>query len=379
MRVPVPRAVRVATACLAALLGVWFSTARYAHAQDADVGALRVVVLGPLDPVVYQRIEGQLADLPWERVPVEAPSEVQTLGERFAIARAHDARAIVWIETVDDALVVHVADVAEQRLFTRALSLSSERRSVIYEEAAIVIRSTLVVLALGEEIGREVAAVEVEPPPVVPPSPEPVEVAPEPVAPEPVEVAPEPVVAPRVPVVLEAGVGVGLALDGIAEPLAVTPVVRFAASRHWLMVGLDVGYAPRIRHETGDVSLTLRRTTIVASAGYVHRTTTRIVLVPALRAGVLHQRRRTQTAATSPLVPTPTSATVSLVVGAELRAIVSPSATRHRLAFVFALGVDVLAPRPAFTVEDALANRRLDTTWPLVPRLEFVIVGRVGR
>jgi hypothetical protein len=166
--------------------------------------------------LLLERVRGQSSDLPV--LLVEDPGPPLALKEPLrwrgaeALAEVHQARAVLWFQRTGVLLHVHLAEPGTRHLFVRAAQVRGRPGSLEWstgaEAVALVVRSALRAVEVGEPLGEEVA--------VAPAPPEPVEslLPAESLVPEPpVSVpTPAPVSAPRSP--WQLAVGAQAALDG---------------------------------------------------------------------------------------------------------------------------------------------------------------------
>ncbi len=131
------------------------------HAQTAGDSSRSAVLLGRVDAELLARIGGQTADLDWALI-VEETDRVPDMSRAQAAGEKHGVPVVMWFEVSDrGGWVVNVAEIASRRLFSRHIEPPSEEEtlasSTLAEAAALVVRSTLMAVAAGDEIGEVVA------------------------------------------------------------------------------------------------------------------------------------------------------------------------------------------------------------------------------
>lgn len=120
-----------------------------------------VRVGGPAAGEIWSRIRGQTVDLDITLVRVAdagEPALSAQLDAASRLARAHQARVVVWLRPLPDqpGLAVHVVEPGADRLFVRRVPQGEPglaARSATIEAAALVVRSALGALAAGTPIG----------------------------------------------------------------------------------------------------------------------------------------------------------------------------------------------------------------------------------
>jgi hypothetical protein len=158
---------------------------------------MRVVVRTSADDRPFlDRVRGQTADLDVAITPAESTALEPRLSEQLeagdALARAHAARVVVWLDASSPDAVrakkvfVYVSEASAGRILVRALPV--EAHSTTLETAALVVRSALRALAAGAEIGLARPELAPAPAPPAPPArgastPGPEVPAPEPTSP----------------------------------------------------------------------------------------------------------------------------------------------------------------------------------------------------
>lgn len=113
----------------------------------------------PGDTAVLQRIIGQTSDLPLTILTVSGSVEPEIAAARkesLRLARAHDARALVWFAPVEraehDAIAVFILDPVAPRLFTARVGRDAGSRSAMLEAASLIVRDVLQSLLEGRPI-----------------------------------------------------------------------------------------------------------------------------------------------------------------------------------------------------------------------------------
>jgi hypothetical protein len=366
-----PAELRSRCARVCAVLALWACVAAPSTNARAQEAPERVVLVGPFPEVLVRRIEGQLSDIAWEIVQ-RFDMEEHSLPRRFGIAAEHHARVVVWLTESPAELTVSIGDARDQRLFERTIAITDASRSVLYEETAVLVRSTLVALGFGAEIGRELAPEEIAP------EPEPVAEE-EPTQPEP-EARVEPIseeVRATEETSFEGALGFGVGLDGVTVPGAYGPFVRGGVVRARLLAGIAIGYAPYAQRSRDGVTLTLTRVEPVLFAGYAYRASERVELDFFGRAGLTVFGRTSSTSASSPFEATPRDTHVAVLLGAEVRSLFFVGRRREALALSLAAALDGVLRRARFTVGDDATNTRFGSVLPVVPRIDVGFVVRL--
>jgi hypothetical protein len=135
---------------------------------------MRVVVRTTAgDRPFLDRVRGQTADLEVAITPAESNALEPRLSEQLeagdALAKAHAARVVVWLDASSPDAVrakkvfVYVSEAAAGRILVRVLPV--EASSTTLETAALVVRTALRALAAGAEIGLARPELAPAPPP----------------------------------------------------------------------------------------------------------------------------------------------------------------------------------------------------------------------
>ncbi len=127
----------------------------------------RVLLAGSLAPEVRSRINGYLSATSWQTL--ELPVEIESTESATAVARQHDARAVVWVtQPTESSLELHVVDMTTSTQAKRVIPIEQPQdplsRSAAYETLALVVHVTLQSAEHGVEIGART-------PPQVTPTP----------------------------------------------------------------------------------------------------------------------------------------------------------------------------------------------------------------
>lgn len=322
---------------------------------DARADEPIAVLVGPSGPELLRRVEGQLADLEWRFVHRPAGS-VPTLAQAFSVGEQEHARVVATFEETNDAIVLEVVDVPERRRFTRRFEGGSA--TARREETAVVLRSSLVAIGLGGEIGVQVP--EASPPPAPPPP-----AASAPPAPE----APSP----------SHGLGLDLAVlgqmafDGLAGP-SLGPGGRIGLWRKRLALGLVTTFGwPRTIHAT-DVDLVVTRSTVAFRAGgsVYERPHAKLVLAASMGVEVLG---RITSSTAGALVATDRARRAYALASAEATLQLFPGRGR-RLGLELGAGIDVPMSQPTFTVAQGDVDRVVASAWWVEPRASIGLVIR---
>ncbi len=209
-------------------------------------GAGLCLILRSEESDLFSRLSGQTADLDWEIRVVSADSSAPASPYERAMAAADGtgARVVIWFEPASArSVLVYIADLRSRGLFARqveAADATAEARSAMLESIAMIVRSSLVALGEGEEIGFTPL-----PPAAVP------ELDPDP-DPEP-EPEPEPDASPDWRVDL----AYTLTFDGESEPAQHGPSLRggLGFGRYWLEASVTLGVPISLSDQLSEVSL----------------------------------------------------------------------------------------------------------------------------
>jgi hypothetical protein len=127
-----------------------------------------ILMLGQRDlagEALTAAVRSQLADLPVTFSSVSEPLP-RDVGARMMLARRvaseHDGRAVFWLEPDESGAVLFFMGPPFEGLYSRRLDSGDVRNSVIDEEVAVIVRSTVVALLHDSEV--DMARVEVPPP-----------------------------------------------------------------------------------------------------------------------------------------------------------------------------------------------------------------------
>jgi hypothetical protein len=338
---------------LAAIVVAFTSEAQVA--AQTPLGARRVVIAGHLPAALEARIQGQTADLDWT-FETEPAGGAPDLGfeEALELAASRGARIVIWFHIGRRGLTVQVADAEQRRLFARALDAEPGTRpvadSALLETAAVMIRSTLLALSLGGEIGVTV------PPP--PPAPEP---------------PPPPSEPPPSSVELLADVGYAMAFDGQSAPAQHGPSVDLGAGTGIFLarLGFTAGLRQDLDGEVADV--TLGRHALRASFTFLPFRREAVRLELGASAGVALYRRSTESTAPG-YTATASHRQVSGLVGIIGRLAFYPG-PRHTVGIALAVGADTVLPAPLLQYKEAGMVVNRNDLWVLQPwtavQLEF--------
>lgn len=136
-----------------------FASAYAPSPAHADERLHVVIVSGPRDAALLDRVEGQVADLEatLERDTTSMPASplpVQLVTAR-RLARTHTADVVVWFVRDRGDIIVHVTDTGGDRVLVRRIEGGSGTmaESAAIEAAAVVVRTAVRGLAAGGEIG----------------------------------------------------------------------------------------------------------------------------------------------------------------------------------------------------------------------------------
>ncbi|MFO0695110.1 MAG: hypothetical protein U0230_16235 [Polyangiales bacterium] len=310
------------------------------------------VLVGPSGPELLHRVEGQLADLEWRFVHRPAGS-AGTLAAAFALGESQHARVVATLEETSDAIVLDVVDVPERRRFTRRFEGGSA--TARREEAAVVLRSSLVAIGLGGEIGVQVPAVAPPPPPV------------------PNEPPPEAPPPRSSSLGLDLAVLGQMAFDGLAGP-SLGPGGRIGLWRKRLSLAVVTTFGwPRTIRAT-DVDLVVTRSTVafrVAGAVY-ERPHVRVVVGGSMGVEVLG---RITSSTAGALVATDRTRRAYALASADVTLQLFPGRGR-RLGLELGAGVDVPMSQPTFSVAQGEVERVVASAWWVEPKASVGLVVR---
>ena len=111
-----------------------------------------------VDDAVLERIRGQTSDLPLTLVRAEGriePSRVAARGVASALARAHGARAVVWLDVAERGdITIFVLDPQNASLFVHHVDPEAGSPSAMQEAASLIVREVLKSLIEGAPIGE---------------------------------------------------------------------------------------------------------------------------------------------------------------------------------------------------------------------------------
>jgi len=374
---------------LAAL--VLFSSTGLVRGQDA----LPLFVLrGPLPPELARRIEGQTMDLEWQVIRADTEVPPRILRDALTLASAHHARAVVWFEQGEASITLHVCDAPAWRLFSRSIEFSPGHESVAWEEVAVVVRSTLVALSLGVEVGQAITSEQV----VIATEPDPAAEAATAAeaAAAAAEAAAQAEAAARAEarvqegdeetvidrtdrnrLGLEGALGMVVAGDGVTIPGPYGPFARVGVRFGRFVASVAASYSPRSRRATDGFTLELTRIDTLGSFGLELMRHDRFELTAAAVLGLAIQRRSSTVANSTGFTATPSETTLAFLVGIEARAFVALGRSRDRIGLGFVLGADSLAPRLRFAIEGG--PNRFGSQWPVEPRAAVSLVVRSRR
>ena len=155
------RAVTTLTLWLCWLYWLCWLSADFVDAQQRATqgqATRKAVLIGQPDPVLLERIRGQTGDLIWDLVVEETTGQPNMEQARTAAER-HGVEAVIWFEApASGGLVVKVAEVEQNRLFTRRIEPPGKEEVHAYsttaEAAALVVRSSLMSLASGAPLSE---------------------------------------------------------------------------------------------------------------------------------------------------------------------------------------------------------------------------------
>ncbi|SEU09607.1 hypothetical protein [Stigmatella erecta] len=313
--------------------------------------------------LLLERVRGQSSDLPVLLVadpgpPLELGEPARWRGAE-ALAGAHQARAVLWFQRTGVMLHIHLAELGTRHLFVRAAQVRGRPGSLEWsagaEAVALVVRSALRAVEVGEPLGEEVA--------VAPPPPEPAE----PLLPA-VSLVPEPPapvasVAPSGP--WQLAVGAQAALDGYGMGGTQGVVLGAGHEGDWLRVRLQLFVGLPAAREDGRTRVGLRQ-----QGGGVWGDAT-LAATPRWRwalgggVGVVSFSRDTE-ARVPEVEATPSRTVFALAVGPE-------SSLRWRMSRAFALeaavAAEVLGGRPVLGYLEAGEFVTHSEGWAVRPRL----------
>jgi hypothetical protein len=319
-----------------------------AAAQD------RALVVGPMEPELVSRIEGQTADLAWQ-IAVEDAAVPPDL----AAVRAYETRArvVAWFVRTARGYDVSIADLRDRRILTQAVDAPEGEalaESALYETVAYLFRTTLEALALGGSFGVEMEEparpVEVRPPNV--------------------EVRPT-IARPRGTARLDGAIGYATAIDG---RFAHAPLASLGLWLGSVRLGLGGEVGVPVSDEGATVSIELARHRVHASIGFDLVSAESFSLVAEAQAGAVLYRRAT-IAARAPLVAAEPETSASPLVSLELRAILWIAGA---FGVFLEAGADAILLPPVFEVSWGGNALEVGSAWPVAPRLAAGVVLRSG-
>nr|WP_232293455.1 hypothetical protein [Stigmatella aurantiaca] len=317
------------------------------------------------DRILLERVRGQSSDLPVRLLvdpgpPLEEQEPARWRGA-VGLAEAHQARAVLWFLRTGATLRIHLAEPGSRHLFVRKAQVQGRPGSLEWsagaEAVALVVRSALRAVEVGEPLGEEVTVA--PPPPAPAPPPPPVSEAPAaPVVPPPSP--PSPLPGPW-----QLALGGLASLDGYGSGgyQGVLLGAGREAGRLRLRLQLTVGLPATLEDGRTRVALSQLGSTLWADATLVAAGRWRWALGGGV--GLMTFARRTES-----LVPeveaTPSRRVWALVTGPE-------TSVRWQLARRFALEVAVAAegvwgrPVLGYIQEGEFVKHR--DGWSVRPRL----------
>jgi hypothetical protein len=326
------------------LLGLAAGAAILLVAAGAAADGLRVVVrhAGGADDLAVERLAGHVVDLDVEPIAwagaLEPHLDAQ-IAAAPALARRHDATAVVWFHPAGAALLVVVATPGDRRVFVREIDAGTA--SATAEAAAQAARTAIRAIALGGTIGVE-----------LPPDVD-VEAEPEPEALRP----------PRLR--WHGGVGWQVAVDRGADLGAHAAWQRLGAARGGWGAALALSVGPPLRRD-GEVVVRLSRSALLA-VGEHHRGPWRL----GLGVGPVLSPRATVEVPAG-LEATGNQAQLAVALAPEVRWQLRPGRGAWGIEVVAGLDVVVGAPELAVDREGAVEILAKITT--LQPRLGVGLV-----
>ncbi len=146
---------RVASSAVSVL---FLALASRALAQPPPAEAEHVLVLGPIDAALAERLDGQLNDLSLAIRYRDAAEPAPTFRSALALADASGALSVVHFEVGAESIHVFVVDARTRRLFARRVTATPPplEDSAALESVALIVRASLQALAAGAAIGDEV-------------------------------------------------------------------------------------------------------------------------------------------------------------------------------------------------------------------------------
>lgn len=327
------------------VLGIWLA-ASVARADDPR----RALLLGPIDDSMLERVRGQTSDLPWSLEVIDAPRSTDSFARALELGRARGAEVVVWIDADGGARIVSVVEVAERRLFARRIDAEPGEAlglSAIAEASALVIRGALADLAIGGHLGI-----------VVPPA----EPAP---APDPAPMPPSPVSTSTAR--LRATIAAAIAIDGTPGRAHLGPAVRIAVEIDLVELGIEGRFAPAESLDAPGLSISVTRYALRGGIAF------QLFESPEWRAtlgvglGLVAHERSTE-ARDSALEATSPSTVATFAASGEAHLQWTPFAG-GAVGLDLALGADVLAIAPRWTIERAGGAEVVHAPWPVQPTI----------
>jgi hypothetical protein len=367
MRAMVRRAVWMALAACLWLLGL--------PSIAKGASTVCIVRIGqPSDAAVLQRIIGQTSDLPLTITPVSGYVESETAAAREQgahLARAHDARAVVWFARIErierdehDEIAVFILDPVAPRLFTARVGRDAGSRSAMLEAASLIVRDVLQSLLEGRpiEAAEEVAGDDAWDAAVAPPPPPLASLKPRP-APPPSMTPP----TPRRPWTPFTGAGIRVVLPHERPSYGLNSRVGVAHGAWEGGAALLLGATDVQRDPVA--SLLLRRHALGLFAGGRVELGEGLSVTLGVQSGAVLFMRSTRPHV-SHLSASASQANVRAYLGPDIRLTWAVSPSGLRLSF--GAGADLVIFPPAFTYERTSARAPTFpelALWPIQPHL----------
>ena len=318
------------------------------------------------DQALLRRVQGQVSDLAVS-LQTDASPRTGTLAEQLAeadgVARAHDAKVVLWFEPLPEGrgVLVVVADTQGNRVLVRRIESKRPAEtlasldSATLESASLVVRTSLRALTEGGVIGigREDLAAPVPPRPVEPvrqplPAPAP---------------APLPPAEPESRLHWVAAVGWQVTVDGstVQQGLAAQVGLRVGG------VSFGVSAAQSFGAEiTGTYATVAVARDAFAAFGELAWVRTKSLSASArLSTGAVIFPRSTS-ATELGVTATPSEVNPTYFAGLEVPLRYSPGALHRRVTFWLSVGADVM-PAPTFGYRIAGTFVPMAALWPIQP------------
>jgi hypothetical protein len=345
---------------------VFTSSSTIASAETTSPVRVVIRTITPLDEALYERTVGQVSDLSAELQRASSSALEPTMTERLAEARVLagrlDASMVVWFEHPSASEnVVLVALPSRARVLVRPVETTSGSTSAMLEASSLVVRTALLALEAGAQLGvpnedvtRDTA-----------PAPPPIEPAPEPRLPP-----PKHALAAREPASWSAFLNAGwqLGIDGRSPAGARAATLEAGVYLGAWTASLRGAAGLPSRSHDDLVSLEVSRHALGALVG---RTLVGgdVWQIDLLAGAGLVAFRRSAYPRDARFSPSPPTTQTSFAGAIEARVLWTP-APRFPMRLGSSLGADAIASPPSFTYETATGVVE-QASWFVEPRIAF--------